>query len=330
VTEDAFTEHRALLFTIAYEMLGSATDAEDVLQESYLRWSAVDRATVKHPRAYLVRLVTRQALNQLRAVKARRVDYVGTWLPEPIRTASDISDDAILAESVSMAMMLVLETLNSTERAVFVLHDVFGYTHGEISASIGKTEVTVRQIAHRARAHVHARRRRFDPDSDVTRGIVQRFLHAAATGAVQELMDLLAPDVVQISDGGGKVVAARRPVTGRDEVARFVLGVSRTTTPTGCARWTEETGHGNHDRRTRHRRTHRRGVRVADHDHQLHGLTVGGALPPHPARRRRALRRRRDPQSPLAHRLVPRTHHPLRAAAHDRVHRRTKPATGPP
>ncbi|MFH8553567.1 RNA polymerase sigma-70 factor [Streptomyces celluloflavus] len=230
MAEDAFTEHRPLLFTIAYEMLGSAADAEDVLQESYLRWRAVDPATVEHPRAYLVRTVTRQALNHLRAVKARREEYVGTWLPEPIRTAPDVSEDAILAESVSMAMMLVLETLNPTERAVFVLHDVFGYTHGEIAASIGKTDVTVRQIAHRARRHVHARRRRFEPDSDTGRAIVQRFLVAVTTGEVRELMDLLAPDVVQFSDGGGKVVAARRPINGRDDVARFVLGVVRTAT----------------------------------------------------------------------------------------------------
>lgn len=230
MTEDAFTEHRPLLFTIAYEMLGSAADAEDVLQESYLRWSAVGPATVRHPRAYLVRTVTRQALNHLRAVRARREEYVGTWLPEPIRTAPEVSEDVLLAESVSMAMMLVLETLNPTERAVFVLHDVFGYTHGEIGASIGRPEATVRQIAHRARQHVHARRRRSEPGSEAGREVVQSFLHAAATGEVQSLMDLLAPDVVQISDGGGKVVAAHRPITGSAEVARFVLGVLRTVT----------------------------------------------------------------------------------------------------
>ncbi|MGK5729509.1 RNA polymerase sigma-70 factor [Streptomyces sp. URMC 124] len=229
VVVDAFTEHRPLLFTIAYEMLGSAADAEDVLQESYLRWSAVDPDTVEHPRAYLVRVVTRQALNHLRALKARREDYVGTWLPEPIRTAPEVSEDAILNESVSMAMMLVLETLSPAERAVFVLHDVFGYTHGEIASSIGKTEVTVRQIAHRARRHVHARRRRFEPDSAAAREVVQRFLLAATTGEVQALMDLLAPDVVQVSDGGGKVSAARHPITGRADVARYVLGVARTS-----------------------------------------------------------------------------------------------------
>ncbi|UFQ14116.1 RNA polymerase sigma-70 factor [Streptomyces huasconensis] len=224
----AFIEHRPLLFTIAYEMLGSATDAEDVLQESYLRWSAVDRAEVGHPRAYLVRVVTRQALNHLRAVRARREEYVGTWLPEPIRTAPEVSEDVVLAESVSMAVLLVLETLGPAERAVFLLHDVFGYTHPEIAATVGKSEAAVRQIAHRARRHVHARRRRFEPDSDATREIIRRFLRAAATGEIQALMDLLAPDVVQISDGGGKVSAARRPIVGRDEVARFVLGVART------------------------------------------------------------------------------------------------------
>ncbi|CAM5234474.1 RNA polymerase sigma24 factor [Streptomyces xanthochromogenes] len=229
VEEDAFSEHRALLFTIAYEMLGSVADAEDVLQESYLRWSAVDAAGVGHPRAYLVRVVTRQALNHLRAVKARREEYVGTWLPEPIRTGPAVSEDVVLAESVSMALMLVLETLNPTERAVFVLHDVFGYPHGEIAASVGKSEVTVRQIAHRARMHVHARRRRFEPDSAATREIVQRFLRATSTGEIQTLMDLMAPDVVQMSDGGGKVSAARRPVVGSADVARFVLGVARTS-----------------------------------------------------------------------------------------------------
>lgn len=232
MAEDVFSEHRPLLFTIAYEMLGSASDAEDVLQESYLRWSAVDPAEVEHPRAYLVRVVTRQALNHLRAVRARREEYVGTWLPEPIRTGPGVSEDAVLAESVSMAMMLVLETLNPTERAVFVLHDVFGYTHGEIAASIGKAEATVRQIAHRARRHVHARRRRFEPDSADGREVVRRFLRAAATGEIGALMDLLAPDVVVLADGGGKVRTVRRPVQGRDDVARFVLGVTRTGTST--------------------------------------------------------------------------------------------------
>ncbi|MER6572090.1 RNA polymerase sigma factor SigJ [Streptomyces sp. NPDC001093] len=228
MAEDAFTEHRPLLSTIAYEMLGSAADAEDVLQESYLRRREVDPATVGHARAYLVRTVTRQALNHLRAVRTRREEYVGAWLPEPIRTQPEVGEDVVLAESVSMAVLLVLETLNPTERAVFVLHDVFGYPHGEIAAAIGKAEGTVRQIAHRARGHVHARRRRFEPGSAATGEIVERILRSAAGGDVQALMDVLAPDVVVISDGGGKAVAARRAVTGPEDVARFVLGVYRT------------------------------------------------------------------------------------------------------
>lgn len=231
VAEDPFGTHRPLLFTIAYEMLGSVADAEDVLQDSFIRWSAVDPDTVEYPRAYLVRLVTRQSLNQLRTVKARREDYIGNWLPEPVRTAPDVSEDAILSESLSMAMLLVLETLSPTERAVFVLHDVFGYRHTEIAASVRKSEPTVRQIAHRAREHVHARRRRFEPDTEASRQVVYRFLGAAASGDVQGLMDVLAPDVVQLSDGGGNVVAARKPVFGNAAVANFVLGVIRTAGP---------------------------------------------------------------------------------------------------
>ncbi|OIV39280.1 RNA polymerase subunit sigma-24 [Mangrovactinospora gilvigrisea] len=225
---EVFSAYRPLLFTVAYQVLGSAADAEDVLQESYLRWSAVDPASVEHPCAYLVRTVTRQALNQLRAVRARREEYVGPWLPEPIRTAPDIGDDAVLADSVSIAMLLVLETLGPTERAVFVLHDVFGYTHPEIAAAVGRSEASVRQIAHRARLHVRARRRRHDPDSADARRVVRQFLHAASTGEVQTLMDLLAPDAVQLSDGGGKVVASRHPIVGADEIARFVVRVLRT------------------------------------------------------------------------------------------------------
>ncbi|WP_345942626.1 RNA polymerase sigma-70 factor [Streptomyces sp. SID486] len=235
MAEDPFTEHRPLLFTLAYELLGSAEDAEDVLQESYLRWSAADRATVEYPRAYLVRLVTRQCLNHLRSARARREEYVGSWLPEPIRTAPEVADDVILSEAVSMGLMLVLETLGPLERAVFVLHDVFGYTHAEIAASTGRTEVTVRQTAHRARRHVQARRRRFAPDSDAARAVVDRFLRAAATGDVQALMDLLAPDVVLIADGGGKAAAVRRPLTGPEDVARFAVGASRTSPATTVA-----------------------------------------------------------------------------------------------
>ncbi|MFI1917761.1 RNA polymerase sigma-70 factor [Nocardia sp. NPDC020380] len=224
---ETFDTLRPLLFTIAYELLGSAADAEDVLQDSYLRWRDIDPAAVEHPRAYLIKIVTRQALNRLRTVRRRREDYIGSWLPEPIRTENDASHDVLLAESVSMAMLLVLETLTPTERAVFVLSEVFGHTHAEIADMIGKSAPAVRQIAHRARTHIQSRRKRFTPDTDTSRAVIARFLHTAQTGEVQPLMDLLAPDVVQISDGGGVVTAARHPITGAEQVAKFLLALSR-------------------------------------------------------------------------------------------------------
>ncbi|KAA2257557.1 RNA polymerase sigma-70 factor [Solihabitans fulvus] len=234
MTLDAvFAEYRSLLFTIAYEILGSATDAEDVVQDSYLRLRDTDFGEVTHPRAYLVQVVTRQSLNQLRAARRRREDYVGTWLPEPVRTESDTSDDAVLAESVSMAMLLVLETLGPNERVVFVLSEVFGFSHPEIAAMVGKSDATVRQIAHRARSHVHARRKRFEPDRQTSRSVVGRFLLAARTGDVKALMDVLAPDVVQLADGGGRVAAARWPITGREPVAKYLTGLARN----GLSEW---------------------------------------------------------------------------------------------
>lgn len=224
---NAFEELRPLLFTVAYEILGSAADAEDVVQDSYLRWRNSDPEEVRHPRAYLVQTVTRQALNKLRSVRRRREDYVGSWLPEPIRTTPDASQDVLLAESVSMAMLLVLETLGPTERAVFVLSEVFGHSLVEIAELLGKTDTAVRQIAHRARAHVRARRRRFQPDADTSRAVVERFLLAARTGDLATLLEVLAPEVVQLSDGGGRVTAARRPIIGAAEVARFVTGLAQ-------------------------------------------------------------------------------------------------------
>ncbi|MFD6396682.1 RNA polymerase sigma-70 factor [Nocardia sp. NPDC060249] len=222
---DTFATFRPLLFTIAYEILGCAADAEDVLQDSYLRWREATQVT--HPRAYLVQIVTRQAINHLRTVRRRREDYVGTWLPEPIRTSPDAGHDVLLAESVSMAMLLVLETLGPTERAVFVLSEVFGHSHREIAEMIDKSDTAVRQIAHRARAHVASRRRRFQPDSDTSRAVIGRFLLAAGTGDVSALMAVLAPDVLQISDGGGRVSAARRPIIGAEPVARFLIGLTQ-------------------------------------------------------------------------------------------------------
>lgn len=230
---ERFTLLRPLLFTIAYEILGSATEADDVLQDSYLRWAAVDLSEVRDTKAYLAQLVTRQALNTLRAGARRREDYVGPWLPEPLLLdEQDASTDVVLAESVSMAMLVVLETLSPDERAVFVLNEVFGFGHDEIASAIGKSGPAVRQIAHRARGHVQARRKRFDPiDSEQTVRLTTEFMVAAGTGDVQALMSMLAPDVVFTSDSDGKVSAARRPVVGADKVARFIIGLMRQQGP---------------------------------------------------------------------------------------------------
>jgi len=222
---DPFVEHRNLLFTVAYEMLGSAADAEDVLQESWLRWAAVDRDTVQEPRAYLVRIVTRQALNHLRTVSRRREDYVGEWLPEPLLTSPDVAEDVELAENLSIAMLTVLETLGPAERAVFVLREVFDVPYDEIADAVGKTPAAVRQIAHRAKDHVAARRPRVRVVPAEHEEAVQRLVAALNTGDVQGLMDVLAPDVVSVADGGGKVRgAARRPIVGAERLARYLIG----------------------------------------------------------------------------------------------------------
>jgi RNA polymerase sigma-70 factor (ECF subfamily) len=222
-TADAATEtfvaHCRLLFTVAYEMLGSAADAEDVLQETWLRWVGVDLATVRDQRAYLVRITTRQALTRLRTLGRRKETYVGQWLPEPLLTTPDVAEDVELADNVSMAMLLVLETLTPTERAVFVLRDVFDFPYGEIAEAVGKNPAAVRQIAHRARSHVAARRPRDVVSSAETRAALQAFQRAVETGDVQSLVDVLAPDVVLLSDAGGLKRALPRPVVGARKVA---------------------------------------------------------------------------------------------------------------
>lgn len=219
MTDDPFLAHRSLLFTVAYELLGSAADADDVVQETWLRWAGVDAATVRDPRAYLVRVVTRQALNRLRTVSRRREEYVGEWLPEPLLTTPDVADDVELAESVSIAMLTVLETLGPTERAVLVLHEVFDVPYDEIATAVGKSAAAVRQIAHRAREHVAARRPRMAVDRTEQQQVVDRFLAALDGGDVQGLLDVLAPDVVVVADGGGLAPAALRPIAGAWRVA---------------------------------------------------------------------------------------------------------------
>ena len=224
--DDPFVTHRGLLFTVAYEMLGSGVDAEDVVQEAWLRWAGVDHAEVRDPRAYLVRIVTRQALNRLRTVSRQREDYVGEWLPEPLLTSPDVAEDAELAENVSIAMLTVLETLGPAERAVFVLHEVFETPYDEIAEVVGKTPAAVRQIAHRAREHVAARRPRMQVGRAQQEATLQKFMAAVTSGDVLGLVDVLAPDVVLIADGGGLVPAARKPLIGVERVLAFLARVA--------------------------------------------------------------------------------------------------------
>jgi RNA polymerase sigma-70 factor (ECF subfamily) len=221
---ETFVVHRNLLFTVAYEMLGSAADAEDVLQETWLRWVKVDVDQVRDQRAYLVRITTRLALNRLRAMRRRREAYVGPWLPEPLLTAPDVAEDVELAESVSMALMIVLERLSPTERAVFVLREVFDVSYDEIATAVGKSPAAVRQIAHRARRHVDARRPRETVSAGAARAALESFRRALDTRDLQGLLDVLAPEVVLVSDGGGVKQAALRPVIGADKVVRYLVG----------------------------------------------------------------------------------------------------------
>jgi RNA polymerase sigma-70 factor (TIGR02957 family) len=225
MAKDPFVAHRGLLFTVSYEMLGSATDAEDVVQDTWLRWDAIGqdaRAAVRDPRAFLVRMVTRKALDRLRSNARRREEYVGEWLPEPLLTSPDLADDAELAENVSMAMLTVLETLTPTERAVFVLREVFDTPYDEIAEVVGKSAVAVRQIGHRAREHVAARRPRMQVSRREQQEVVERFLAAVTQGDLQGLLDVLAPDVVLVADGGGIAQAAVSPVLGAKKVANLL------------------------------------------------------------------------------------------------------------
>ncbi len=220
--DDPFVIHRGLLFTVAYEVLGSAADAEDVLQDAWLKWLRVDQDEVRDPRAFLVRVVTRTALDQLRVASRRREEYVGPWLPEPLLTSPDVADDVALADSLSTAMLLVLETLTPTQRAVFVLHEVFDVGYDELAEAVGKTPAAVRQIAHRAREHVAERRPRASTTPAETRSALEAFQRALTTGDLQPLVDVLAPDVVVVGDGGGVKQALPRPVLGADKVTRLL------------------------------------------------------------------------------------------------------------
>ncbi|MFE4605509.1 RNA polymerase sigma-70 factor [Kitasatospora indigofera] len=213
-----------MLFGIAYRMLGSVADAEDLVQDSWLRWSQVT-ARVGNPGAFLARTVTNLALNRLSSAAVQREAYVGPWLPEPLVTAPGAAEEVEMAESVSYAMMVVLESLSPLERAVFVLKEVFGFSYPEIGQALERSEASVRQVGHRAKSHVQARRPRFDAPPEVRRQVTDEFLAACLGGDLNRMLELLAPSVTAWSDGGGRVKAAIRPIDGADKVARFLLGV---------------------------------------------------------------------------------------------------------
>ncbi|MBN6056838.1 RNA polymerase sigma factor SigJ [Nonomuraea sp. RK-328] len=233
-----FLDHRELLFSIVYAMLGGVADTEDVLQETWLawaaRWNSAGAGPIAGPRAYLVRVAVNAALARRAAVSRRRETYPGPWLPEPVigdtpagTAGEDAAEPALRAEAVSMALMVVLETLAPVERAVFVLHEVFGYAHTEIADLLGRPAAAVRQLAHRAREHVRARRPRYRADPGARRQVTERFLAAALGGDLDALMRVLAPDVTLWTDGGGRAQASlQRPVRGRDKVARLITGVT--------------------------------------------------------------------------------------------------------
>ncbi|MDQ3932577.1 MAG: RNA polymerase sigma-70 factor [Actinomycetota bacterium] len=225
-TTRVFNEHRDLLISVAYRVLGSVTDAEDVVQEAWLRWSGVDPSGVADPKAFLVRVTTRLAIDRLRRAKARRESYIGPWLPEPVLTAPDVAEDVALAESVSMAMLVVLETLSPLERAVFVLREAFGMPYAEIAEILGRKEEAVRQLARRARDHVQERRARFEADQTAQRQVTERFLEATSSGDLEALMRVLAPEITLVADGGGRALAPRRPVRGAEKVTRFLLAIA--------------------------------------------------------------------------------------------------------
>ncbi|MEV4965706.1 MULTISPECIES: RNA polymerase sigma-70 factor [Streptomyces] len=223
--QELFQRYRSLLFSVAYRLLGSAADAEDAVQDAWIKWSAADRSQVADPKAYLVRIVSHLAMDRLRSTRHKREVYVGPWLPEPILTGGDASDTVLDAESVSMAMLVVLETLSPLERAVFVLKEVFDFSHAEIADAVERSEAAVRQAAHRAREHVRSRRPRFPADRARQRDATERFFAAATGGDMNSLMELLSPDVTLWTDGGGKVRQALRPVVGASTVAAWFAAV---------------------------------------------------------------------------------------------------------
>ncbi|HYI22231.1 MAG TPA: RNA polymerase sigma-70 factor [Candidatus Limnocylindrales bacterium] len=231
-----FVEHRSLLVGVAYRVLGTVADSEDVVQDAWLRWSKVAPDQIEDPRAYLVTVTTRLAIDRLRRRQVSREQYVGEWLPEPIVTDADPASQAEVAESVSMGLLLVLETLTPLERAVFVLHDAFGFGYAQIATMLDRTEPAVRKLGSRARRHVHDRRPRYNADQSTQRAVTEGFLAAASHGDIDGLMAVLAPEVTLVADGGGKARAPLLPVIGAHSVARFFLAVAGRLEPGQSAR----------------------------------------------------------------------------------------------
>lgn len=221
-----FVTYRPLLVGVAYRVLGRVVDAEDVVQEAWLRWRRVDHTEVDDPKAYLVRVVTRLAVDRLRLAHARRESYVGDWLPEPLLDAADPTARVAEVESISLAMLVVLETLSPLERVVFVLREAFHYSYAEIADVVERSESAVRQVATRARAHVRERRQRFDADHTVTHRLTERFVEVCLGGDLTGLLGMLAPQVTLRSDGGGRQKAPLRTILGADKVARFLVAIA--------------------------------------------------------------------------------------------------------
>jgi RNA polymerase sigma-70 factor (ECF subfamily) len=220
---ESFEAHRPSLFAIAYRMLGSAAEAEDIVQEAWLRWQSTARGAVRSERAFLSTVVTRLCLDRLKSAQVSREEYVGPWLPEPVRT-----DTQVDPESISLAFLVLLESLSPVERAVYLLQEVFGYSHAEVAEMVGKEEAACRQILHRAREHIHARRPRFAPSKQAHERLVTGFMSACVSGDLAGLKRLLADDVTSWADGGGKVRgAALNPVRGADAVARLFVGLMK-------------------------------------------------------------------------------------------------------
>ncbi|MFH9226199.1 RNA polymerase sigma-70 factor [Streptomyces lydicus] len=233
---DVFEDHRPVLFGVAYRMLGRVADAEDVVQDAWLRWAGADRTQVREPRAFLVRITTRLAIDRLRQVQARRESYVGPWLPEPLATdtvgtAPDGAERTVFAESVTLAVLVVMESLSPLERAVFVLREAFGYPYAEIATILDRSDAAVRQLAGRARKHVEDGRPRYEVDPEQQRDLTERFLAAAAGDDLQGLLALLAADARLVGDSGGKAKAPLRVIESADKIARFVFGVARSAPP---------------------------------------------------------------------------------------------------